>query len=372
MSRTLCLSILAVSMAAGCSSSSSHHSTGAPGGDKPTKPDTTDTPDSSTGASSDASVDKDMEYMDIDEGTFTVPPGGEVTWCVRIPIPEAFRGRTLGLMGWQSDLPKPTHHFFISYSQNALDGSDIVPCNGTNGVEQASNLIGEFDPSVGVSKILFGAGVGKNEVRTDTGYGRILETTGSLVTNHHVLNTGTETVNMYGRFTLEVKDVSLVSHPMSPFTCGNPSISLPPGSTKEVTGTCTAPFDMDIALMSSHAHARLTKVETRFYDGQQTQPDVLYTSDQWDSPKLQIMANAPLTPLHVLAGQGLTFTCYYQNTTDHTINYGLSANDEMCLTFNGYAYPADRTFEVPPMLSTFTAGTTPAMVQDSTNSSFFF
>jgi hypothetical protein len=314
-----------------------------------------------------------MEFMKIDEGTFTVPAGGEATWCVRVPIPKEFVGRTFGLMGWTSDLPKPTHHFFISYSKNPVDGDEPVPGNLKDGLIQGSELVGEFDSSVGTSKMLFGAGTGLHEFRTKTGYGRILETGGSLVTNHHVQNLGLEPVDMYGRFTLAVKDISLVSHPMSPFTCGTIDIDLPPNSTKTVEATCLAPFDMDLALMSSHAHARLTKAESRFYDGVQTQPDILYTSDVWDSPKIQLMADAPASPVHLKKGQGITFTCYFQNTSDHPIRSGLTANDEMCLTFNGYAYPADRTFEIPPILSNFAIPSgTPTAANDTTDSPFFF
>lgn len=349
--RPIVLSILSAGLLIGCSGSSNDK--GKPNGNA-------------------EATDKDMEYLELDEGTFTVDPGKEATWCVRIPFPKEFRGRKLGLMGWGSDLPKPTHHFFMSYSAKPVEGDAPVPCNGTDALVPQSNLVGEFDPSVGAAKMLFGAGTGKHEFQSSRDYGRILDTSGSFVTNHHVLNLGTEPAHMYGRFRLAVKDAALVVHPVSQITCNAIDVKLPAGQATQVTATCLAPFDMDIVLMSSHAHARLTKAETRFYDGTETKPDVLYTSTEWDSPKIQIM-DTPLVPVHLKAGQGLTYTCYYQNASPHEIDFGLSANDEMCVTFDGFAYPPERTYEVPPTLfAPLVHSNQPATATDSTDNGFFF
>ena len=37
-----------------------------------------------------------VQELDLDEGTFTVQPGQEVVYCVRIPLPAQFQGRHLG------------------------------------------------------------------------------------------------------------------------------------------------------------------------------------------------------------------------------------------------------------------------------------
>ncbi len=103
--------------------------------------------------------------------------------------------------------------------------------------------------------------------------------------------------------------------------------------------------------------------ETRLYDGQTTQPEVLYTSSEWESPAMTQLA----TPLHLKAGQGLTFTCHYDNMTNAAIGFGLTATTEMCATMNQYAYPVSTMNQVPPMLgATITSNATPATASDTT------
>jgi hypothetical protein len=346
------------------------------GGSPSTVPSTTPSGSPSTTPSGSPSttppaLPDDVEYIDLDEGTFQVGPGQEAVWCVRIPIPQQFVGRTLAVIGQSSDLPAPTHHFFMAYSANPVNGTSPVPCSGSNGLLAGDNLAGEFDPSVGVSKMVFGAGVGKNSAMGNPDYGKVIDTTGSFVTNHHVLNTGTETVNMYGHFRLAVRDATKVKHPVNQITCADSSISIAPGQQLQVDGTCTMPFDMDVVLLSSHAHARLQKFEIRLFDGTTTQPDPVYTSDQWDSPKIELHDDAPF---HMKKGQGLSFRCYYENDTTHTINWGNSASDEMCVSFDGYTYPGDdRDYQVPPMLSSnSTTASQLATLSDSTQSGTFF
>jgi hypothetical protein len=52
----------------------------------------------------------------VEQSTFVVQPGDELTFCERIPIPEAFAGRDLALIGWDWELPAFTHHYFMAFS----------------------------------------------------------------------------------------------------------------------------------------------------------------------------------------------------------------------------------------------------------------
>jgi hypothetical protein len=308
-------------------------------------------------------IDPSLGFQ-VDEGEFTVPPGADITYCVRIPIPAEYVGKDVALLGWDWDLPKYTHHFFMSYSTAPFTGTEVTPCDGANPVVYnngvtptepgaiASSLATNPTPNglsaIGEGKLVFGAGVGVDRYMGTEQYGRILGTGGHLVTNHHVLNTSTEPVKMHGRFNMYVKDATLVAHPTNEFNCLSLDVNIDPLSERVVTATCTAPFDLDLVLMASHAHNHLTKFEERFFDGQQTQPDLVYSSDVWNSPELVWHDQ----PLHLKKGQGLTFSCYYKNTGDTQVTFGTNVQNEMCATMNAYAMPADQEFAPTPPLGT--------------------
>lgn len=315
-------------------------------------------------------VDPDIELLELDQGEFTVQPGEEVSYCMRLPMPEKFRGRDLALIGWEGDVPVPTHHYFMTYTPESTEGDEPVPCQGDTGVLPQS-MSGEAFSTSGVlgTKILFAVGVGKSKVYTDRGYGAVIEADGTFVTNHHVLNLGDEPAEMHGRFKLAVKDASLVPHPVRNMVCSTVNVSVPAGKASSVTVTCLAPFDLDIVIMAGHAHARMTRFQARFYDGKETLPEVVYESHDWDSPEVTIFEK----PMHLRKAQGITFTCDYMNNGDKNIAFGFEAEDEMCALFAGYAYPEDRTYEIPPPLfgTAFFSGQ-PVMVSDSTDQQFFF
>jgi hypothetical protein len=293
----------------------------------------------------------------MDEGEFTVEPGQEFTYCVRIPIPPEFAGRDLALLGWDWELPQFTHHFFAAYSQEPFEGTGPEPCDGVSAIvpvgAQAPGVaeIGAPGTSLGEGKLLFGAGVGIGRYFGTEQYGRLMAQEGHFVTNHHVLNTGLEPVVMHGRFNMYVTDAALVPHLTNELNCLSLDVAVDPYSSREVTATCTAPFDLDLVLLASHAHNHLQRFETRFFDGQQTLPEVIYESNDWDSPELEWQNE----PIHLKQGQGVTFTCDYQNDQAEPISFGVGVKNEMCATMNGYAFPADRPYERPPSLGAVVA-----------------
>ncbi len=299
------------------------------------------------------------EDLVIDEGTFTVGPNQEVVYCVRIPMPAAFEGRELALVGWDSDVSAPMHHYFMFYDPKPASGTTPTPCVGDNPeVPAASAGLNLFS----MGTLLFVAGTGTDTYRSNAGYGAVLTSNGSFVTNHHVINATANPVTVGGKFTLKVTGAKDIPHPTQALSCQTIDISLPAQATTDVTATCLAPFDLDVVSMSSHAHQDLKTFETRMYDGTQTLPDVLYTSTDWESPVVKDLA----TPLHLKAGQGLTFTCHFDNATGSTIGFGLTATSEMCATMAAYAYPVTETGKVPPMIgATVTSNGTPATASDT-------
>ncbi len=300
-----------------------------------------------------------VEDLSIDEGTFTVGPGAEVVYCVKIPMPAAFKGRDLAMVGWDSTVTAPMHHYFMFYDPTATSGTAPVPCEGTTAeVPAASAGLNLFS----MGTLLFVAGTGSDTYRNNAGYGAVLTSNGSFVTNHHVINASAAPITVGGKFTLHVTGAKEIPHPTQALSCQTTDITLPAQAATDVTATCLAPFDLDVVSMSSHAHQDLVSFETRMYDGTQTLPSVLYTSTQWESPAVEQLT----TPLHLKAGQGLTFTCHFDNQTGSSIGFGLTATSEMCAAMAAYAYPVTQTGKVPPMIgATVTSNATPVTASDT-------
>jgi hypothetical protein len=157
-----------------------------------------------------------------------------------------------------------------------------------------------------------------------------------------VINTGTEPMTISARFKICVSDVDKVPFPGNSFTCTTTAINVPDAAPGKAVATCTAPEDMDIWEMASHAHNHLTKFTMQFYDGQKTHDEFIYESDDWDSPKIVNLEE----PLHLKKGQGITYTCNYMGPVMFADD-AAGPTAEHCGAFLAYEYPPGREFEVP-------------------------
>jgi hypothetical protein len=286
----------------------------------------------------------------LELGPFKLAAYTEALYCLKIPIPAPYSETEFVIAGIDSDLSVGTHHFFMAYSPEPLAKEE--PCVGDSPLVPFENDLenSERPEHEGLSegKLVFGAGVGEYSYRMPEGYGLAISGGGHFVTSHHVLNLTDNEVDIHGRFNIYTRPLDATPHPTNILNCDNRDIYVEPQSEVAITGTCTVPFDLDLVLLGSHAHEYLTLFETRIYDGKNTLDEVIYTNEQWDSPNIVVMD----TPISLKRGMGITFTCHYRNHTDHPLTYGFGLYGEMCASMNAYAYPKDKTHEIPPSLGT--------------------
>lgn len=103
-------------------------------------------------------------------------------------------------------------------------------------------------------------------------------------------------------------------------------ILIPAGATDHVEWTrCVFNKDADIHFLQSHTHERADRFELRAFDGETVGP-LVYENDDWHAPK--VMRLDP--PMHITAGTGFEYTCFYSNPTDTDVVWGFNASDEMC------------------------------------------
>jgi hypothetical protein len=280
----------------------------------------------------------------LDEGAFTAAAGQEALYCMRLPIPPSYGDAPLFVRKIESRLPLGTHHFFMAYRPEPIAAQE--PCFSQGAlvpIETADAHAG------GGGKMLFLTGEGAYDYTLPDGYSLYLPTgLGHLVTSHHILNASDDDLAMYGLFNIHTAPAEAITHPVNTLNCLLQDIWIAPHSEATVSATCTAPFDLDLVVLSSHAHQHLTRFELLRYDGAATVGEPIYTSTDWDSPDIVTLDQ----PLSLAAGEGLTFRCTFANDGDQPIVFGTGEYGEMCAIMSGYAFPANRPHEVPPSLGT--------------------
>jgi hypothetical protein len=117
--------------------------------------------------------------------------------------------------------------------------------------------------------------------------------------------------------------------PLTPagiFAVGKLRFSIPAGAMAyPITSQCAAPKALDVFAAFPHMH-KLGRTIQLDHGASQETASPLVQIDPWsfgDQP-MKMMS------LHVNQGDYLKATCTYDNTTDHTVGYGESSNDEMC------------------------------------------
>ncbi|MBM4359987.1 MAG: hypothetical protein FJ096_17930 [Deltaproteobacteria bacterium] len=126
---------------------------------------------------------------------------------------------------------------------------------------------------------------------------------------------------------------------------GNPDVEVPP-MAKATLGPTYTPVPASLADASffgitGHTHQFGTKVtvSTATEKGKPTQS--VYDVENWLWGEPETVYHDPA--FKVPAGGGFEFTCAWNNTTDKSLGFGESANDEMCF-FWTYYYPSNGAF----------------------------
>lgn len=276
----------------------------------------------------------------IDEGHFTLPPGGDVNYCVRVAIPPEWRDSDLILRGWNWDLGD-THHYFMEHSPNPFTSETPMPCN-PDGTQGKFSLLGSANAEG--STIAFGAGSGQGFAMMREGYGKWLPKGGHWRTSHHVINFTEQPIDVTARFKVCMEKAEGFPHPLNTLVCTTTAINTP-GTHGYARATCMATEDIEIHLLASHGHQHMSRFTVQFYDGQETRPEIVMESNDWDSAGITTLEQ----PLKLAPGQGLTYTCHYEGTGPaRFVDNADTPEGEHCAVFTAYSYPEHVLYEVPP------------------------
>jgi len=126
---------------------------------------------------------------------------------------------------------------------------------------------------------------------------------------------------------------------------GNPDISIAAHSTESLGPTfLKLPENLAGARvfgLTGHTHQWGTNVTVATASGKMGPDTPVYDVPDWKWSEPATVYHDP--PLELPPGAGFHFTCSWNNTSDHPVGFGESANDEMCF-FWAYYYPSKGAF----------------------------
>lgn len=127
---------------------------------------------------------------------------------------------------------------------------------------------------------------------------------------------------------------------------GNPDIKIPAHSKKTLGPSYLALQKPELAGVNvfgitGHTHQWGTNVTVALADSKSGPDKVLYDVPNWKWSEPETVYQDP--PVTIPAGGGFRFSCEWNNTGNTEVNFGESANDEMCF-FWAYYYPSKGAF----------------------------
>jgi hypothetical protein len=302
----------------------------------------------------------------LDEGRMTLHPGQEGVFCNPMGIPARYGGQEAYMVGVSGIVSGGTHHFIMAYSNSPLGSPPLCPDTGSGQVYEGTGNFQDYavDPGFmsvfkAIYQIAFGAGQGPYTLRFPDGYGRALPL-GSFESSHHIWNPTARPLDICAKLNVEAASAGEVRFPMATFVGNAPGLAIPPHAEHIIERTLLAPFDMDVVVLMSHAHHFLTRFEIFAYRNGATTTDSLYASTKWNNPATVV--HDP--PVRIKQGDGMTYRCTFNNTSDTTVMFGVGRTSEMCMPFGLYAYPPELPRAQPPELSAASLTAVPVTLKE--------
>ncbi|WP_276374499.1 hypothetical protein [Chryseolinea sp. H1M3-3] len=112
----------------------------------------------------------------------------------------------------------------------------------------------------------------------------------------------------------------------------NDDIFLPPNQKTIANKTFSVTQTMKIFMLTSHTHRLGERFEIQIVGGLRN-GEIIYNSSNWHHPEVKTFD----PPLELVQGQSLKMMVTYDNTTNKSVKFGLTSEDEMAIIY-GYYY----------------------------------
>ncbi|MGA0555134.1 hypothetical protein ACO2Q8_00660 [Larkinella sp. VNQ87] len=148
--------------------------------------------------------------------------------------------------------------------------------------------------------------------------------------SHYVNKTGSSmTGEVY--LNLYTVDPAKVKNVVKTMDFNNTNLTIPAKTRVTLTKTFTMSKPIKVLVLTSHTHKLAEKFVIRIKGGSRD-GEIIYTSTNWDHPEIITYK----TPIPLAKGEALVSEITYNNTTDKTVYFGLTSEDEMGIIFGYY------------------------------------
>ncbi len=232
---------------------------------------------------------------------------------------------------------RPGSHHLLLYTFD--DTRTSYPCNSRPPVNSVRD-IRNGDGSLNLVNMLpmachvffAGAMTPDFDFRFPAGVALRLPPNATLDFNVHYVNRSPAPLPGQASANLYTVDKSQVTRVARTLNLANTSFSLPAKQRSTVRTVFTMAARTTVLALTSHMHSLGERSEIRVRRANGTETTV-YENLDWEHPAFTTFE----TPLVLEAGDALVSVVTWNNVTDKTVAFGLSANDEMNIIF-GYAY----------------------------------
>lgn len=162
-----------------------------------------------------------------------------------------------------------------------------------------------------------------------------------MILDHHYVNTSGETHLINGGMNFSSVDPGEVKQVAELMFDDIGDISIEPKSREVLGKTCVVDRAVDVALVSTHTHARAECTTLNRFDGTSVDPEPFFVNRQWETPP--ILHFQP-DSFHLEPGSGIQWSCHYANNSDGTVVNDGTADGEMCV-FAAATYPSRYTVD---------------------------
>ena len=226
---------------------------------------------------------------------------------------------------------RPNSHHFVLYGFQST--TLLPPVNTLRDLYNSDASINITTFAQMQNHIFLGGGTDVNTTYTfPAGVALKVPPATALDLNAHYFNkqninlTGENYINMY-----TVSQANVVKEAQS-INFANYNFSIPANSRKTITTNYTFNKAVTVITLTSHFHKLGEKFQIKILGGTRN-GEVVYENTDWEHPVVINLAK----PIQLKAGEGLTSVVTYNNTTNKTVNFGLTSEDEMNIIF-GYYY----------------------------------
>jgi hypothetical protein len=182
------------------------------------------------------------------------------------------------------------------------------------------------------TNMIYASGVGTNELVFPDGVGFKLEAGTVLGLQLHIYNTSDEPLTGVSGIEVLLVDPANVVEEVDLFLPGPRDLSLPPNETTTRSGRCTLTAPQRVFALFPHMHQYGTHFKTELKIGGASK---VLSDGPYSFEHQEVLSFAPIA---MDAGDTITTTCTWNNTSSSVVTYGESSTTEMCYSIM-YRYP---------------------------------